>query len=48
MRICMTNETAGGPESATVTTDALLDPFEIRVLAVLDEKEALTQDNYPL
>ena len=44
----MTNETAGGPESATVTTDALLDPFEIRVLAVLAEKEALTQDNYPL
>lgn len=27
---------------------ALLDPFEIRVLAVLAEKEALTPDNYPL
>jgi uncharacterized protein YceH (UPF0502 family) len=26
----------------------LLDPFEIRVLAVLAEKEALTPDNYPL
>ncbi|MBI3228873.1 MAG: YceH family protein [Burkholderiales bacterium] len=28
--------------------DAVLDPFEIRVLAVLAEKEALTPDNYPL
>jgi uncharacterized protein YceH (UPF0502 family) len=27
---------------------AILDPFEIRVLAVLAEKEALTPDNYPL
>lgn len=26
----------------------LLDPFEIRVLAVLAEKEALTRDNYPM
>ncbi|RZI40592.1 DUF480 domain-containing protein [Herbaspirillum sp. HC18] len=26
----------------------LLDPFEVRVLAVLAEKEALTPDNYPL
>jgi hypothetical protein len=26
----------------------LLDPFEIRVLAVLAEKEALTPDNYPM
>ena len=26
----------------------VLDPFEIRVLAVLAEKEALTQDNYPM
>ncbi|MES2130060.1 MAG: YceH family protein [Pseudomonadota bacterium] len=36
-----------------MTTDspdgsAVLDPFEIRVLAVLAEKEALTPDNYPL
>ncbi len=32
------------------TTDgaAVLDPFEIRVLAVLAEKEALTPDNYPM
>jgi uncharacterized protein YceH (UPF0502 family) len=28
--------------------EGLLDPFEIRVLAVLAEKEALTPDNYPL
>jgi uncharacterized protein YceH (UPF0502 family) len=27
---------------------SLLDPFEIRILAVLAEKEALTPDNYPL
>ncbi|MDB5907728.1 MAG: hypothetical protein JWP34_1842 [Massilia sp.] len=39
----MTNETAGAVDGA-----ALLDPFEIRVLAVLAEKEALTPDNYPL
>jgi uncharacterized protein YceH (UPF0502 family) len=39
----MTIETAGGVDAA-----ALLDPFEIRVLAVLAEKEALTPDNYPL
>ena len=26
----------------------ILDPFEVRVLAVLAEKEALTPDNYPL
>ena len=30
-----------------VKTD-VLDPFEIRVLAVLAEKEALTPDNYPM
>lgn len=28
--------------------DEILDPFEIRVLAVLAEKEGLTPDNYPL
>ncbi len=28
--------------------DQVLDPFEIRVLAVLAEKEGLTPDNYPL
>lgn len=34
-----------------MSTDAntdILDPFEIRVLAVLAEKEALTPDNYPM
>jgi uncharacterized protein YceH (UPF0502 family) len=40
----MITETAGGADPAA----ALLDPFEIRVLAVLAEKEALTPDNYPL
>lgn len=39
----MTIEPTGGDEQA-----AELDPFEIRVLAVLAEKEALTPDNYPL
>ena len=39
----MSTETPGGLDAA-----ALLDPFEIRVLAVLAEKEALTPDNYPL
>lgn len=39
----MTQELPGSADGA-----ALLDPFEIRVLAVLAEKEALTPDNYPL
>jgi uncharacterized protein YceH (UPF0502 family) len=39
----MTIETTGGFDPA-----AVLDPFEIRVLAVLAEKEALTPDNYPM
>jgi len=38
----MTMEHDGSPAA-----DAL-DPFEVRVLAVLAEKEALTPDNYPL
>ena len=38
----MTNETTGTPDGA------VLDPMEIRVLAVLAEKEALTPDNYPM
>ena len=36
----MSQETPDGPP--------VLDPFEIRVLAVLAEKEALTPDNYPM
>lgn len=39
----MTNDTTEATDSASV-----LDPFEIRVLAVLAEKEALTPDNYPM
>jgi uncharacterized protein YceH (UPF0502 family) len=39
----MMTDSPGGADGA-----ALLDPFEIRVLAVLAEKEALTPDNYPL
>ncbi|MBQ5965174.1 YceH family protein [Massilia sp. ZL223] len=39
----MTNEATGGADGA-----AVLDPIEIRVLAVLAEKEALTPDNYPM
>jgi uncharacterized protein YceH (UPF0502 family) len=39
----MSTETSGGVDAA-----ALLDPFEIRVLAVLAEKEALTPDSYPM
>ncbi|MFN3792697.1 YceH family protein [Massilia sp.] len=45
----MTNETTGTPDNAAGTVNAaVLDPMEIRVLAVLAEKEALTPDNYPL
>jgi len=40
----MTNETTGGASD----TAAVLDPVELRVLAVLAEKEALTPDNYPM
>ena len=39
----MTNEATGGSDAA-----AVLDPVELRVLAVLAEKEALTPDNYPM
>ena len=40
----MTNETTGDASD----TAAVLDPVELRVLAVLAEKEALTPDNYPM
>lgn len=40
----MTNETT----SAEAQAAAVLDPVELRVLAVLAEKEALTPDNYPM
>lgn len=39
----MINETTSGVDAA-----AVLDPVELRVLAVLAEKEALTPDNYPM
>lgn len=39
----MTGNTASGQDGA-----AVLDPIELRVLAVLAEKEALTPDNYPM
>ena len=35
-------------EAAAASDAAVLDPFEVRVLAVLAEKEALTPDNYPM
>lgn len=35
-------------QAATSANEFMLDPDEIRVLAVLAEKEALTPDNYPL
>ena len=41
----MTDEVKDG---AAAAQDTVLDPFEIRVLAVLAEKEALTPDNYPM
>jgi len=45
-----TNPESGASATASANPDgrAILDPFEIRVLAVLAEKEALTPDNYPL
>ena len=42
----MTNEVTGTPDVAA--NAAVLDPMEIRMLAVLAEKEALTPDNYPM
>jgi len=38
----------GSTSGASRNDELLLDPFEIRVLAVLAEKEALTPDSYPL
>ncbi len=43
----MTNEVTAAP-AAGGNAAAVLDPQEIRVLAVLAEKEALTPDNYPM
>jgi len=41
----MTNDEMG---TAPAVNPAVLDPHEIRVLAVLAEKEGLTPDNYPM
>jgi hypothetical protein len=43
----MTLESTSGTDGAAAV-DPTLDPFEVRVLSVLAEKEALTPDNYPL
>ncbi|MFZ6748982.1 YceH family protein [Undibacterium sp. Ren11W] len=37
-----------GPELNAIDQSKLLDAFEVRVLAVLAEKEATTPDNYPM
>lgn len=42
------SDTDANGASAADKDGMLLDPFEVRVLAVLAEKEALTPDNYPL
>ena len=44
----MDQETTSGFDENKMGDQLILDPFEIRVLAVLAEKEALTPDNYPL
>lgn len=46
----MTNEMASGTTHGGERGNdaAILDPVELRVLAVLAEKEALTPDNYPM
>jgi len=49
----MTNEVTGTPDTGDTNAGAganaaVLAPMEIRVLAVLAEKEALTPDNYPM
>lgn len=42
------NESSESGTTLQADGGELLDPFEVRVLAVLAEKEALTPDNYPL
>ncbi len=42
------NTSTSSDSNSSDSNDAILDAFEIRVLAVLAEKEALTPDNYPL
>jgi uncharacterized protein YceH (UPF0502 family) len=44
----MNQQSTSGTDESKPADQLPLDPFEIRVLAVLAEKEALTPDNYPL
>lgn len=44
----MNSEDCASQSAPLADTQNLLDPFEVRVLAVLAEKEALTPDSYPL
>jgi uncharacterized protein len=44
----VTDQNAAGSAEAARDDQWSLDPFEVRVLGVLAEKEALTPDNYPL
>ncbi|HEY8101929.1 MAG TPA: YceH family protein [Burkholderiaceae bacterium] len=44
----MSQDTTSESNESKSNDQLMLDPFEIRVLAVLAEKEALTPDNYPL
>ncbi|MGE5650479.1 MAG: YceH family protein [Bacillota bacterium] len=44
----MTDTIAAPTADSAADGREVLDPFEVRVLAVLAEKEALTPDNYPL
>lgn len=43
-----TENTEAGAHDSAVVNASLLDAFEVRVLAVLAEKEATTPDNYPM
>ena len=42
------NQAAINPTEGTINRNNYLDAFEVRVLAVLAEKEATTPDNYPM
>lgn len=44
----MNEDATSGQDENRAANQLILDPFEIRILAVLAEKEALTPDNYPL
>lgn len=44
----MNEDATSGQDENRAANQLILNPFEIRILAVLAEKEALTPDNYPL